>query len=76
MMLNAIEPESLICEGFPEPIDGNGYAPVVTIVRNGVPGKVMTSPERYATYREAVAAAYRLALAKFPRARIVEVSED
>ena len=75
-MLNEVYPESLQCEAFELPEAGNGYMPVVTIIRRGVPGDVMTSADRYATYREAVAAAYRLALAKFPRARIVEVSED
>lgn len=76
-MLNEIETESLHCEGFQDPIDGNGYAAVVTIVRNGKPGKVITSPDRYTTYQAAVRGAVRLAERVYPRAKIIkETSED
>ena len=68
-------PESVECSAFPDPIDGNGYAPILTIVRHGEPGDVITVKDRFATYGEAVTAAYRIAMAHYQSIRWIVLRE-
>lgn len=73
--LNQWLPESVSCEAFEDPEPGNGFAPILTIVQHGTPGDVITVKDRYATYGEAVTAAYRIAMAHYQHIRWIVLRE-
>lgn len=73
--LNRAMPEGVIVEAYPLP-DGNGYMTVITRVKCGVQGDIMTDDQRYATQGAALGAGYWKAVSTFKNATWIQLSED